>query len=167
MRRGGATARWRTPLARFTCATVSGREGRGFRPSCAWAHSLLGAVRVGRRRRPVWRSRRKAPAGPYRIAGSVRSQCDAVVVGQHDHDRKPPAVYGIVGKVQPTGRRPGPWSVTRTQPDVVLVESLTSGLYLEQEVDTRRFDQAFDHLRASALPIADSISLIERVIEGL
>ncbi|MEV6983129.1 helix-turn-helix transcriptional regulator [Sphaerisporangium sp. NPDC051017] len=65
----------------------------------------------------------------------------------------------------------GPFTILefaeKSEPDVVLVENLTSGLYLEQEVDTRRFDQAFDHLRASALPIADSISLIERVIEDL
>lgn len=51
--------------------------------------------------------------------------------------------------------------------DVVLVENLTSGLYLEREEEIRRYNLVFNHLRASALPEADSVALIEQVAKDL
>jgi transcriptional regulator with XRE-family HTH domain len=51
--------------------------------------------------------------------------------------------------------------------DVVLVENLTSGLYLEEDEEILRYSVVFDHLRASALPVADSWTLIERVAKDL
>lgn len=46
-------------------------------------------------------------------------------------------------------------------PDVVYVDSTSSGLYLESPSDVRRYGLMFDHLRAAALKPDDSISLIE------
>ncbi|RAY10995.1 transcriptional regulator [Actinomadura craniellae] len=51
--------------------------------------------------------------------------------------------------------------------DVVLVESLTSGLYLETEDEIRRYNLVFDHLRMSALPEAASKKLIRQVAQKL
>ncbi|MCW2917508.1 MAG: putative DNA-binding protein in cluster with Type restriction-modification system [Actinomycetia bacterium] len=51
--------------------------------------------------------------------------------------------------------------------DVVLVETLTSGLYLESEDEIRRYRLVFDHLRMSALPEAESQALIERAAKDL
>ncbi|PRX51165.1 helix-turn-helix protein [Prauserella shujinwangii] len=45
-------------------------------------------------------------------------------------------------------------------PDVVYVDSTTSGLYLEMAADVRRYSLMFDHLRAAALKPDDSIHLI-------
>lgn len=44
--------------------------------------------------------------------------------------------------------------------DVVLVETLTSGLYLEAESEIRRYNLVFDHLRMSALSAEDSRKLV-------
>jgi transcriptional regulator with XRE-family HTH domain len=55
----------------------------------------------------------------------------------------------------------------RYESDVVLVENLTSGLYLEREEEIRRYNVVFDHLRASALSTADSTALIERLLKEL
>lgn len=47
--------------------------------------------------------------------------------------------------------------------DVILVENLTSGLYLEDEGDIRRYNVVFNHLRRAALPAAESAALIHQV----
>jgi transcriptional regulator with XRE-family HTH domain len=47
--------------------------------------------------------------------------------------------------------------------DVVLVESLTSSLYVEDPVEVSRYGSAFEHLRAAALPLDESASLIEQL----
>ncbi|PXY28057.1 helix-turn-helix domain-containing protein [Prauserella muralis] len=44
--------------------------------------------------------------------------------------------------------------------DVVYVDSTSSGLYLEEEVDVRRYSLMFDHLRAAALKPDDSVEVI-------
>ncbi|MGH3329267.1 MAG: helix-turn-helix domain-containing protein [Streptomycetales bacterium] len=49
--------------------------------------------------------------------------------------------------------------------DVVLLENLTSSLYLEQEPEVRRYTLAYEHLRAIALAPADSRKLIARAAE--
>jgi len=48
---------------------------------------------------------------------------------------------------------------------IVLVEYLTSALYLEQDEDVRRYTVVFDHLRASALAPKDSLALIADAAE--
>ncbi|EHK87912.1 Helix-turn-helix protein [Saccharomonospora azurea SZMC 14600] len=45
-------------------------------------------------------------------------------------------------------------------PDVVYVDSTSSGLYLELEADVRRYALMFDHLRAAALKPDDSVDAI-------
>lgn len=47
---------------------------------------------------------------------------------------------------------------------VVLVENLTSGWYLEEPDDLRRYQVVFDHLRATALSPSDSRVFIERLV---
>lgn len=47
--------------------------------------------------------------------------------------------------------------------DVVLLENMTSSLYLEQEPEVARYARAFEHLRADALSRADSRALIGRL----
>jgi hypothetical protein len=51
--------------------------------------------------------------------------------------------------------------------DVVLVETLTGGLYLESEEEIRMFSLVFDHLRMSALAREDSRELIEHIAKDL
>ncbi|MEV7965779.1 helix-turn-helix transcriptional regulator [Sphaerisporangium sp. NPDC088356] len=51
--------------------------------------------------------------------------------------------------------------------DVVLVENLTSGLYMEEDEEVRQYNVVFDHLRASALSVPDSLALIEQVVNNL
>ncbi|MER6901976.1 DUF5753 domain-containing protein, partial [Amycolatopsis sp. NPDC000740] len=49
----------------------------------------------------------------------------------------------------------------QADPDVVYVDdSTSSGLYLEQPEDVRRYALMFDHLRAAALKPDDSVALI-------
>lgn len=48
----------------------------------------------------------------------------------------------------------------QVDPDVVYVDSTSSGLYLEMAADVRRYSLMFDHLRAAALKPDDSIELI-------
>ncbi|MFG2250759.1 helix-turn-helix domain-containing protein [Spirillospora sp. NPDC048823] len=55
-------------------------------------------------------------------------------------------------------------TLTTNELSVVVVENLTSGWYLEHVDDIRRHNVVFDHLRAVALPPADSRSLIERLV---
>jgi transcriptional regulator with XRE-family HTH domain len=51
--------------------------------------------------------------------------------------------------------------------EVVYLENLTGGLYLEHEDEVRRYDLAFNHLRASALPTDDSMRLIATAADRL
>ncbi|WP_199431843.1 helix-turn-helix domain-containing protein [Qaidamihabitans albus] len=48
----------------------------------------------------------------------------------------------------------------QVDPDVVYVDTTSSGLYLEMAPDVRRYSLMFDHLRAAALKPDDSIQLI-------
>ncbi|HEY9468923.1 MAG TPA: helix-turn-helix transcriptional regulator [Propionibacteriaceae bacterium] len=52
-------------------------------------------------------------------------------------------------------------------PEVIYLENLTGGLYLEHEDEVRRYTLAFNHLRASALPTKESTKLIAQVAEEL
>jgi hypothetical protein len=45
-------------------------------------------------------------------------------------------------------------------PALVSVESMAGDLFLEREVDVRRYAVIFEHLRAAALSPADSVRLI-------
>jgi len=51
--------------------------------------------------------------------------------------------------------------------DVVLLESLTSALYVEDTAEVRRFGSAFERLRAAALPFDASADLIERMKDSI
>ncbi|MGQ0841366.1 helix-turn-helix domain-containing protein [Actinokineospora sp.] len=55
----------------------------------------------------------------------------------------------------------------QADPDVVYVENTTSGVYLEQESDVRRYTMIFDHLRAAALKPDDTLDLIQRAADRL
>jgi transcriptional regulator with XRE-family HTH domain len=63
----------------------------------------------------------------------------------------------------------GPFSIMQFRephdPDVVYVESMTSSLYVESDVEIYRYTLAFDHLRAAALGPDESKSLIARAAE--
>ncbi|MFB7664101.1 helix-turn-helix domain-containing protein [Kitasatospora sp. NPDC056138] len=48
---------------------------------------------------------------------------------------------------------------------VVYFEGVTSDLYLEKDADVRRYTNLYDHLRAAALSVADSRSLIQHYAE--
>jgi transcriptional regulator with XRE-family HTH domain len=49
--------------------------------------------------------------------------------------------------------------------DVVLVESLTSALYVEDVAEVRRYGMAFERLRAEALPFDKSADLIRTILK--
>lgn len=49
---------------------------------------------------------------------------------------------------------------------VVYFEGVTSDLYLEKEADVRRYTSLYDHLRAAALGVAETRSLIADIEEG-
>jgi transcriptional regulator with XRE-family HTH domain len=51
--------------------------------------------------------------------------------------------------------------------DVVHVGNLTGALYMENEDEVRRYNLVYDYLRASALPSAESLTLIDQAIEGM
>ncbi|MFO7250814.1 MAG: helix-turn-helix transcriptional regulator [Actinomycetes bacterium] len=51
--------------------------------------------------------------------------------------------------------------------EVVYLENLLGGLYLENETEVHRYRLAFQHLRASALPVADSLKLIGMIAEEM
>jgi transcriptional regulator with XRE-family HTH domain len=55
----------------------------------------------------------------------------------------------------------------QADPDVVYVDSTTSGVYLEMPSDVRRYALMFDHLRAAALKPDDSVELIAAFAEPL
>lgn len=44
--------------------------------------------------------------------------------------------------------------------DVVYIEGQAGGLFLEGDTEVRRFTRAFEHLRALAMPPAESVSRI-------
>ncbi|ASR35400.1 transcriptional regulator [Prauserella marina] len=52
----------------------------------------------------------------------------------------------------------------QADPDVVYVDSTSSGLYLEDKEDVRRYSLMFDHLRAAALKPDDSIDAIKEAV---
>ena len=54
----------------------------------------------------------------------------------------------------------------QADPDVVYVDSTTSGAYLELPADVRRYSLMFDHLRAAALKPDDSVGLIAKHAEA-
>ncbi|AUS78026.1 XRE family transcriptional regulator [Actinoalloteichus sp. AHMU CJ021] len=49
--------------------------------------------------------------------------------------------------------------------DVVYLETLSKGLYIEVAEDVARYNEIFDHLRDTALSPGDSASLIQRLID--
>ena len=49
-------------------------------------------------------------------------------------------------------------------PELVYVENMAGALFLEKEADTRRYAEMFDHLRATALNVADSRELLATLI---
>lgn len=49
---------------------------------------------------------------------------------------------------------------------VVYFEGVTSDLYLEKEADVRRYTGLYDYLRAAALGVAESRSLIADIEKG-
>jgi hypothetical protein len=51
--------------------------------------------------------------------------------------------------------------------DVVYLENLTSALYVEDPTEVGRYGSAFEHLRAAALPLDESASLIERLKDSI
>jgi hypothetical protein len=51
--------------------------------------------------------------------------------------------------------------------DVVLVESLTSSLYVEDTAEVSRYGSAFERLRAAALPFDESAYLIEQLKDSI
>ena len=55
----------------------------------------------------------------------------------------------------------------QADPDVVYVENTTSGVYLEQPEDVRRYTLMFDHLRASAWKPDDTIAMIQQAADRL
>ncbi|HEY7591699.1 MAG TPA: helix-turn-helix transcriptional regulator [Actinophytocola sp.] len=50
----------------------------------------------------------------------------------------------------------------QADPDVVYVEYTTTGVYLEQPSDVRRYTLMFDHLRAAALKPDDTVVMVEQ-----
>ncbi|QWF77515.1 helix-turn-helix domain-containing protein [Amycolatopsis sp. CA-230715] len=53
----------------------------------------------------------------------------------------------------------------QADPDVVYVDSTSSGVYLEMPPDVRRYSLMFDHLRAAALKPDDTVELIAKAAE--
>jgi transcriptional regulator with XRE-family HTH domain len=51
----------------------------------------------------------------------------------------------------------------RADPNLVYIENTTSDLYLEDAAAVDQYDLSFDHLRASALPVADSIQFLAAI----
>jgi Domain of unknown function (DUF5753) len=52
-------------------------------------------------------------------------------------------------------------------PQIVYIEYHTGALYLEKRQEVERYRPMFDHLRASALPVDASRSLMGRIAEEL
>jgi hypothetical protein len=53
----------------------------------------------------------------------------------------------------------------RADPDVVYLEDLTSALYVEDVDEVDRYNEFFNHLRATALSFADSTALITSILK--
>jgi transcriptional regulator with XRE-family HTH domain len=51
--------------------------------------------------------------------------------------------------------------------DVVYLENLTSSLYIEDPAEVSRYGNAFEHLRAAALPLDESADLIARLKDSI
>jgi len=52
-------------------------------------------------------------------------------------------------------------------PDVVFATNAAGGLFLEKEDEVQRYKYLFDHLRASALPPHQSVTMITQVMKEL
>lgn len=50
-------------------------------------------------------------------------------------------------------------------PELVYIENMAGALYLEKEADVRRYDEMFNQLRAAALNVADSRTLLTNLID--
>lgn len=55
----------------------------------------------------------------------------------------------------------------QADPDVVYVENTTTGVYLEEESDIHTYTLMFDHLRAAALSVEDSLAMFSTMAERL
>jgi transcriptional regulator with XRE-family HTH domain len=55
----------------------------------------------------------------------------------------------------------------QADPDVVYVETTTTGSYLEEPADVYRYTLMFDHLRASAMKPADTLLVVKQAAERL
>ncbi|RZS34274.1 helix-turn-helix protein [Herbihabitans rhizosphaerae] len=55
----------------------------------------------------------------------------------------------------------------QADPDVVYVDTTTTGVYLEQPAEIKRYTLMFDHLRAAALKPDDTVALVEQVAKRL
>ena len=75
--------------------------------------------------------------------------------------------FGAAAQVQPIS----PFTILEfpqaADPAVVYLEHLTGSLFLENEIEVRRYTVVFDHLRAEALGTGQSIDLIAQVAKGL
>lgn len=54
-----------------------------------------------------------------------------------------------------------------TDPDVVYLEQWTSSLFLEKPEEVARYDEMYDHLRASSLATGDSVAMITAMAKSL
>ncbi|RAY10745.1 transcriptional regulator [Actinomadura craniellae] len=54
-----------------------------------------------------------------------------------------------------------------TDPPVAYTEGLYGDLYIEEPVDTTRYTLAFDHIRASAIPVRNSHTMITEAVKEL
>ena len=52
-------------------------------------------------------------------------------------------------------------------PSLVYIDSMGGDLFLEAEVDVRRYEQSFDHLRAMALSPGASANLVSDVMQDI
>lgn len=60
-----------------------------------------------------------------------------------------------------------PSELTGAVPEAVVIENLMGGLYLEDPDEVGRYNVAYEHLRASALPSDQSINLIRKIMKEL
>lgn len=54
-----------------------------------------------------------------------------------------------------------------SDPNVVYLEQWTSSLYLEKPEEVERYDEMFDHLRASSLATGDSVAMVAAMAKAL
>lgn len=55
----------------------------------------------------------------------------------------------------------------RTDPEIIYLDSLAGDLFLEAEVEVRRYDSIFDHLMAQALSPDETVRLITTLCDGM